>query len=143
MVTDFDCWHPGHDAVTVDAIIRVLLANAERGQGAWWRRLAGTVASPMRSGAGCGCRTALQHALITAPEARDPALVERCGRGRPRAVIRCASTAPMRTLWPAPGRDAVFVIDQRLLPHRLAGRAAGRRGRGAPPSATCGCAARR
>ena len=30
MVTDYDCWHPGHDAVTVDAILRVLFANAEK-----------------------------------------------------------------------------------------------------------------
>ena len=30
MVTDFDCWHPGHDAVTVDQIIQVLLANADK-----------------------------------------------------------------------------------------------------------------
>lgn len=29
MVTDYDCWHPGHDAVTVDAIINVLMANAD------------------------------------------------------------------------------------------------------------------
>jgi 5'-methylthioadenosine phosphorylase len=33
MVTDYDCWHPDHDAVTVDAVIRVLLANAERARG--------------------------------------------------------------------------------------------------------------
>jgi 5'-methylthioadenosine phosphorylase len=30
MVTDYDCWHPGHDAVTVDMIVGVLHANAER-----------------------------------------------------------------------------------------------------------------
>ena len=30
MVTDFDCWHPDHDAVTVNDIIKVLLANAEK-----------------------------------------------------------------------------------------------------------------
>ena len=30
MVTDYDCWHPGHDAVTVDMIVGVLLANAEK-----------------------------------------------------------------------------------------------------------------
>ena len=30
MVTDYDCWHPGHDAVTVEMIVGVLLANAER-----------------------------------------------------------------------------------------------------------------
>jgi len=75
MVTDFDCWHPGHDAVTVDAIIRVLLANAEQARGVV-ARLAGTVTADAQ-GAGCGCRTALQHALITAPDARDPALVQR------------------------------------------------------------------
>ena len=36
MVTDFDCWHPDHDAVTVQDIIKVLIANAERAK-AWWR----------------------------------------------------------------------------------------------------------
>src|SRR3984957_19636580 len=30
MVTDYDCWHPGHDAVTVDAILKVLLSNADK-----------------------------------------------------------------------------------------------------------------
>lgn len=75
MVTDFDCWHPGHDAVTVDAIIRVLLANAASARQVV-SQLAGVVAGDSH-GAGCGCRTALQHALITAPEARDPAMVQR------------------------------------------------------------------
>lgn len=82
MVTDFDCWHPGHDAVTVDAIIRVLLANAASAKG-----LVAALAAEAGGdalGAACGCRTALQHALITAPAARDAALVEklRCVAGR-------------------------------------------------------------
>ena len=75
MVTDFDCWHPQHDAVTVDAIIRVLLSNAEAAKG-----LVGAVAGSLAAdpqAPGCGCRHALQHALITAPEARDPAMVQR------------------------------------------------------------------
>ncbi|MCA0241092.1 MAG: S-methyl-5'-thioadenosine phosphorylase [Proteobacteria bacterium] len=75
MVTDFDCWHPAHDAVTVDAIIRVLLANAANAQG-----LVAALAAALStdaSGAACRCRRALRHALITAPEHRDPALVER------------------------------------------------------------------
>lgn len=75
MVTDFDCWHAGHDAVTVDAVIRVLLGNAEVA-----RRLVAGLAVPMaadRDAPSCGCRSALQHALITAPEARDPVLVEK------------------------------------------------------------------
>jgi 5'-methylthioadenosine phosphorylase len=75
MVTDFDCWHPAHDAVTVDAIIQVLLANAQAAR-TLVAGLAGAITSDAQ-GAGCACRTALQHALITAPEARDPAVVER------------------------------------------------------------------
>lgn len=75
MVTDFDCWHPDHDAVTVDAIIRVLLGNAAQAKGLV-AQLAGDVAADARA-AGCACRSALEHALITAPEARDPVLVQR------------------------------------------------------------------
>ncbi len=75
MVTDFDCWHPHHEDVTVEAIIGVLMANAATG-----RRLVVQGADAIAHdavGAVCGCRHALQHALITAPEARDAALVER------------------------------------------------------------------
>ena len=75
MVTDFDCWHPGHDAVTVESIVKVLLANADKA-----RSLVKTVAPCLHSdatAAACSCRSALQHALITAPEARDPALLQR------------------------------------------------------------------
>jgi len=75
MVTDYDCWHPQHDDVTVDAIIKVLLANAERA-----RSLVKKVAPKVKhdhAAPGCGCRSALGHALITAPEARDPELAKR------------------------------------------------------------------
>jgi 5'-methylthioadenosine phosphorylase len=75
MVTDYDCWHPGHDAVTVDAIVKVLLANADHA-----RTLVKAVAPKLRSDASamqCSCRSALQFALITAPEARDPAMMQR------------------------------------------------------------------
>lgn len=75
MVTDFDCWHPGHDAVTVDAVIRVLLGNAEQAR-SLVAALADTITTDA-SGAGCGCRQALATALITAPGARDPVMVER------------------------------------------------------------------
>jgi 5'-methylthioadenosine phosphorylase len=75
MVTDFDCWHPAHDSVTVEAIIGVLLGNAATARGVV-AALAGQVAADPKAQA-CGCRQALQHALITSPEARDPALVER------------------------------------------------------------------
>ncbi len=75
MVTDFDCWHPDHDAVTVEAIVKVLLANAEQA-----RSLVKQVGPRLQgdgSACNCTCRSALEHALITAPLARDPVMVER------------------------------------------------------------------
>ena len=75
MVTDFDCWHTGHEAVTVDAVIHVLLGNAQVAK-TLVAGLAGTISADPRAAA-CACRQALAHALITAPEARDPAMVER------------------------------------------------------------------
>ncbi|HEY8887705.1 MAG TPA: S-methyl-5'-thioadenosine phosphorylase [Gallionella sp.] len=75
MVTDYDCWHPNHDDVTVDAIVKVLLANADKA-----RALVKNVAPRVKndaSAAECGCRSALQHAIITAPEARDAKMVEK------------------------------------------------------------------
>ena len=75
MVTDYDCWHPGHDAVTVEMILQVLLANAEKA-----RALVKAVVPLLAGHEGpCrqGCQRALDHALITAPAARDPVLVAR------------------------------------------------------------------
>ena len=74
MVTDFDCWHPGHDAVTVDAVIGVLLSNAQAAK-TLLAGLAGAVTADTEAAA-CACRRALDHALITAPQARDPALLQ-------------------------------------------------------------------
>ena len=73
MVTDFDCWHSGHEAVTVDAVIRVLLSNAQVAK-TLVAGLASTITADAAA-ADCVCRQALSFALITAPEARDPALV--------------------------------------------------------------------
>ncbi len=75
MVTDFDCWHPGHDAVTVNQIIQVLLANADKAR-SLVRQVAPRVAVDGDAPT-CGCRHVLDHALITAPEARDPAMLAR------------------------------------------------------------------
>ena len=75
MVTDFDCWHPNHDAVTVDAIVKVLLVNADNA-----RSLVKTVAPKLQADAHayqCTCRSALQFAIITAPESRDPVMLQR------------------------------------------------------------------
>ena len=73
MVTDYDCWHPDHDHVTVEAIIRVLVQNAEKGR-ALVSRVAPKLARRTHS-CGHGCHAALGAALITAPEARDPEMV--------------------------------------------------------------------
>jgi 5'-methylthioadenosine phosphorylase len=75
MVTDFDCWHPDHDAVTVQDIVKVLLANAEKAKG-----LVARLARDFpREHEPCpnGSDRALDTALITAPEARDPELIKK------------------------------------------------------------------
>ena len=74
MVTDYDCWHPDHDDVTVDQIVKVLLANADRAR-SLVKQVAPKVISDV-NGNGCSCRTALEYAIITAPEARDAAKVD-------------------------------------------------------------------
>ena len=72
MITDYDSWHTGHDAVDITAILATLQGNAEAAR-------ATVAALPAALGAACttGCATALEHAVMTAPGARDPALVER------------------------------------------------------------------
>jgi len=72
MVTDYDCWHPDHDAVEVADIVKTLIGNAEKAR-AMVTRLPGLLGAhkPCEK----GCDTALEYALITAPEKRDPALV--------------------------------------------------------------------
>lgn len=75
MVTDYDCWHPNHDDVTVDSIIKVLIENADNA------RSLVTKVVPHLNGddkaASCICKSALDNAIITAPEARDRGLVKR------------------------------------------------------------------
>jgi 5'-methylthioadenosine phosphorylase len=75
MVTDFDCWHPDHDAVTVQDIIKVLMANAEKA-----KHLVARLAKDFpRQHEPCpiGSDRALDTALITQPEARDPELLQK------------------------------------------------------------------
>ena len=74
MVTDYDCWHPDHDDVTVEQIVRVLLANADKAR-ALVKQVAPKVIGDAK-GNECSCRSALEYAIITAPEARDAAKVE-------------------------------------------------------------------
>ncbi len=72
MVTDYDCWHPDHDHVTVDPVIKVMGANADNA-----RRLIMAVApklGPERKPSPLGVEQCSTRRFITAPDKRDPAL---------------------------------------------------------------------
>ncbi|MBF0324263.1 MAG: S-methyl-5'-thioadenosine phosphorylase [Alphaproteobacteria bacterium] len=73
MVTDYDCWHPDHDAVTVEQVIKVLVENADRA-----RALVKAIVPYVGGRSGVcakGCHTALEHAIITHGDKRDASLV--------------------------------------------------------------------
>lgn len=72
MVTDYDCWHPDHDHVTVEQVVRVLLENADRARALVKRVI--PMLGPERTPSPLGIEHVLDTALITAPERRDPAL---------------------------------------------------------------------
>jgi 5'-methylthioadenosine phosphorylase len=75
MVTDFDCWHPEHDAVDVASVIKIVHENADRAS----RLLARLLHDFPAEHEACpiGSDRALDGAIMTAPAARDPALVAR------------------------------------------------------------------
>ncbi|TNF65063.1 MAG: S-methyl-5'-thioadenosine phosphorylase [Rhodobacteraceae bacterium] len=72
MVTDYDSWHPDHGEVDVSQIIATLTGNADRARGMVARlpALLGATRAPCPH----GCDRALDHAILTAPDRRDPAL---------------------------------------------------------------------
>jgi 5'-methylthioadenosine phosphorylase len=72
MVTDYDCWHDGHDAVTVEQIVQVLHQNAANA----CKVVKAAVAALPRE-RNCGCASALKHAILTSPEAIPEAARER------------------------------------------------------------------
>jgi 5'-methylthioadenosine phosphorylase len=91
MITDFDSWHPEHDAVTVGQVVATLQRNTERA-----RTLLRTVLPSLRSRAAVcqhGCHTALDAALITPESSRDPAMVEKLGVLLDRALGRRGAAA--------------------------------------------------
>ncbi|MEQ8249948.1 MAG: S-methyl-5'-thioadenosine phosphorylase [Oceanibaculum nanhaiense] len=73
MVTDFDCWHPDHDHVTVEQVVKVLLSNADKARAL----VKATIPRLKDREEACekGCHHALDHAIITAPDSRDATLV--------------------------------------------------------------------
>ena len=74
MVTDFDCWHPDHDSVEVSDIIETLTNNSSKAQ-----RIIETLPEFLKSNkdlCSLGCNNTLDNAIITAPEKRDPKVLE-------------------------------------------------------------------
>jgi len=75
MVTDFDCWHPDHDHVQVSEVIKVMHANSANA-----KRLIADLIPRLGAHTGAcphGCDRALEQAILTAPDARDPEMVHR------------------------------------------------------------------
>jgi 5'-methylthioadenosine phosphorylase len=73
MVTDYDCWHEAHGAVDVAQVIAVVHANADAARGLVARLPA--LLTPDRAPCPHGCDRALTHAIMTAPDKRDPDLL--------------------------------------------------------------------
>ena len=75
MVTDFDCWHEGHGAVDVSQVLRTLTANSSSAK-SLISHLSGLL-NTSRAPCPHGCDRALDNALMTAPDKRDPAVLAR------------------------------------------------------------------
>ncbi|MEM9321041.1 MAG: S-methyl-5'-thioadenosine phosphorylase [Pseudomonadota bacterium] len=76
MVTDYDSWHPDHGSVEITDIIAVLGGNAEKAR-ATVKGLPSRIGPP--GPCPYGCDRALDHAILTAPDKRDPELVSKLG----------------------------------------------------------------
>ncbi len=78
MVTDYDCWHTAHGHVTVDKVVQVLLENASHARDLV-RAVVPVIGAP-RPPCPAGCDHALDHAIITPANQRDPALMAKLDR---------------------------------------------------------------
>jgi 5'-methylthioadenosine phosphorylase len=74
MVTDYDCWHPHHDSVTVDQIVAVLLKNAENAC-----NVVREAVAAMPKDRACKCGSALAHAILTDAKLIPPATRKQLG----------------------------------------------------------------
>ena len=74
MVTDYDCWHEGHDDVTIDQIVKVMNQNAANAC-----QVVKAAVAAMPRERNCACSSALQYALLTSPDAISPAARQRLG----------------------------------------------------------------
>lgn len=75
LITDYDCWHPGHDSVTVEVVIHYLTRNTQNAQ----QVIRGTVRALKDRPRRCRCADALRHAILTARDKIEPATVRRLG----------------------------------------------------------------
>jgi len=75
MVTDYDCWHPNHDDVNVEAMIKVLNDNADNAR-LLVKKVAPLIESDEKNSA-CSCKESLNNAIITHPDSRDKELVKK------------------------------------------------------------------
>ena len=75
MVTDYDCWHTEHDNVSVDAMIKVLSANADNARSLV--KASSEAISYDQLSSNCSCKSSLENAIITSPDSRDQELVKK------------------------------------------------------------------
>ena len=75
MVTDYDSWHPDHGEVDITSILRTMHANVEKAKA----MIEAVVPALGAERVPCprGCDRALEHAIITAPDVRDPTVIEK------------------------------------------------------------------
>jgi 5'-methylthioadenosine phosphorylase len=74
MVTDYDCWREGHDAVTIEEIVSVLHRNADNGA-----KVVKAAVAAMPAERKCACASAARYAVLTQPDAIPAAAKERVG----------------------------------------------------------------
>lgn len=74
MVTDYDCWHPGHDAVTVEQVVKVLHTNSDNAA-----KVIRQAVALMPKERNCKCGSALEHAIMTDPSRIPPATRQKLG----------------------------------------------------------------
>ena len=77
MVTDYDCWHPSHDSVTVEMILQQMAKNVVKAK----KIIPGIARQHGKSatnGNDCGCKNALDNAIVTGIKDRNPSSVARC-----------------------------------------------------------------
>ena len=75
MVTDYDCWHTEHDNVSVEAMIRVLMDNADNAKSLV--KNASSFITTDKESRECDCKFSLENAIITSPDCRDQELVRK------------------------------------------------------------------